>query len=425
MRAFFSAVKRPVLLAIVPQEQPAGRLRSALVFFVDIGWEGANSRFVARAYDLSRTEQEILEKFILGQSLEDIAQARCRSYNTVRTQFYSALGKCGLSSQVDLIREVVAGSMFQSLAAPAIEAARPQHCRALRLLRPGGRTLDVVASGDFSGRPILMLAGIGVQNVSPKKMAKFHAAGICLFAVSPPGLGHTDPAPEGTERLDCLADDVRFVLDQLGVKSAPFACFGTNLLMTMRLARRLPQQVSRIQSWITIPPARFRPEGVKGRPLNPVSSMAAALSISPALKDLVTRSGLRAWSLLGTRKMVKMHYRSEPETTEHLLSDPDALDAIDAGVKSAIRQGFHKDLLADAEAIHSDWFEDAQACPAPLEIVHGTQDKTNSIESVREFAQALEGRAHVTEVEDGGGFLHLTHEDLHVAFLRQIAQGAG
>lgn len=63
-------------------------------------------------YDLSRSEQEIFEQFVIGNKLEKIARDRNRSYCTVRAQFYSALKKCSLTSQVDLVREVVTGAML-------------------------------------------------------------------------------------------------------------------------------------------------------------------------------------------------------------------------------------------------------------------------------------------------------------------------
>lgn len=420
-RADYKDTERPILLAIVPHHAPEHDHRSALVFFIDIGWDEAIGRFIARAYDLSQSEQDILELFILGSSLEQIADIRGRSYKTVRTQFYSALNKCGMSSQVDLVREVVTGAMFQSFVPKVANASKHPHRRELHMLRPGGRRLEVVVSGDPMGAPIFMLASTGPQKFAPKKTKKFKDAGLCIYSISPPGLGYTDPEPEGVGRIDCLAEDVTAVMEQLGVSAAPFLCVGPNLVSTVRMAAKIPHRMTQIHSWITIPPTRFRTEAEAMETPNAVSAMGNASMISPAMRKLVTQSSIRAWAILGTRKMAKFQARSEPEIAEMLL-EPDTIDAIDEGFKSWMRQGFTKTVVTDAEDVHSDWYDDAGACPVPIKIVHGVRDKTNSIESVRRFAGAFPNKITVDEVCDGGGFLHITHEDLHVAYLKDLVR---
>lgn len=421
-RAFYKDVGRPILLAIVPHQDPRYDNRSALVFFIDVGWDEAISKFISRAYRMSQTEQEILELFILGNNLEQIAELRGRSFRTVRTQFYSALNKCGMSSQVDLVREAVAGAMFQSFMPRVANAAKHPHRREVHMLRPGGRTVEVIVTGDPKGRPIFMLASIGPQKFPPNRSKKFAQAGLCIYTISPPGLGHTDPEPPGAHRGSCLAEDVEAVMDQLGVSKAPFLCFASNLLSTVRLAAKLPHRMTRIQTWITIPPARFRSKAETSAATNAISAMGDASLISPTMKKLVTQSSLRAWAILGTRKMAKFQARSEPEIAEKLLV-PDTIDAIDEGFRSSIRQGFTKTVIGEAEEVHSDWYEDAKACPVPIQIVHGVHDKTNAIDGLRRFAQAFPDKITLDEIQDGGGFLHITHEELHVARLKSLSMG--
>lgn len=105
-----------------------------------------------------------------------------------------------------------------------------------------------------------------------------------------------------------------------------------------------------------------------------------------------------------------------------MLLDPDTINAIDEGFKSWMRQGFTKTVVTEAEDDHSDWFEDARACPVPIKIVHGVRDKTYSIESTRRFARAFPDMITLDEVGDGGGFLHVTHVDLHVAHLTELVR---
>lgn len=418
-RAYFKDAERPILLAIVPH---SGDSRAAFVFLVDIGWDEAIAKFISRAYDLTQTEQDVLEQFILGNSLDKIAESRSRSVQTVRTQFYSALNKCGLSSQVDLVREVVAGSMFQSFVPKVADAAKHPHRSEFRMPRPGGRILEVVASGDFSGKPIFTLASFGGQKFSPNRTRKFKDAGFCLYAISPPGFGYTTLEPDGEDHMDCLADDIVFMMDQLKLSGVPFMTFGPSLLPTVRLTRKLPGRISHIQSWLTMPPTRFHEKRGAEKTLNAISAMGNAAAVSPKFRDLVVRSSLRAWAVLGTRKMAKIQSRSEPEITQHLL-EPETINAIDEGFRSAIRQGFTPTVVRHAEESHSDWFADAVDCTAPVTIVHGENDKTNSMQSVRDFVQAAGKNYVLKEVRKAGGFLHVTHEDLFVASLKELAEG--
>lgn len=177
-RADYKDCERSILLAIVPHHTPEQDHRSALVFFIDIGWNEAIGRFVAHAYHLSQSEQDILELFILGTNLEQIAAIRRRLYKTVRTQFYAALNKCGMSSRVDLVREIVTRAMFQSLVPKVANAAKHPHRCELHLLRPGGRTLKVIVSGDVQGTPVFMLASAGPQKFAPKKPSSSRRRGF-------------------------------------------------------------------------------------------------------------------------------------------------------------------------------------------------------------------------------------------------------
>lgn len=53
---------------------------------------------------LTTSEQDVLQLFLAGQSIRDIAQKRSRSVHTVRTQFKAIMRKCQVSSQAELIR---------------------------------------------------------------------------------------------------------------------------------------------------------------------------------------------------------------------------------------------------------------------------------------------------------------------------------
>ncbi|WP_195763656.1 helix-turn-helix transcriptional regulator [Duganella guangzhouensis] len=59
---------------------------------------------VAEMFGLSGAEQRLATALADGQTLEQIAEVRCVSHNTVRTQVRSLLAKTGYSRQIDLVR---------------------------------------------------------------------------------------------------------------------------------------------------------------------------------------------------------------------------------------------------------------------------------------------------------------------------------
>jgi pimeloyl-ACP methyl ester carboxylesterase len=119
--------------------------------------------------------------------------------------------------------------------------------------------------------------------------------------------------------------------------------------------------------------------------------------------------------------MAKIQTKYAPELAPYLL-EPETIQAIDEGFRSAIRQGFTPTVVQQAKEMHSDWFPDALACRVPITIIHGKNDKNNSIESIQRFSKAVGKTASLVEVENAGDFLHLTHEDLFVAHLKKLAE---
>jgi pimeloyl-ACP methyl ester carboxylesterase len=118
--------------------------------------------------------------------------------------------------------------------------------------------------------------------------------------------------------------------------------------------------------------------------------------------------------------MAKIQSISEPAIAPYLL-DPETVQAIDEGFKSAIRQGFSQ-VIVDSEDVHSDWYADAAACKVAITLVHGSNDQTTSIASVREFAEDFPEMITLIEVADAGSFLHVTHEDLYIRHLKSFAR---
>jgi DNA-binding CsgD family transcriptional regulator len=70
---------------------------------------GQLSQRLERMYQMTPAEAQLTEALVNGKSLQEHAEARSVSMNTVRTQLKSAAAKTGARRQADLVRIVLTG----------------------------------------------------------------------------------------------------------------------------------------------------------------------------------------------------------------------------------------------------------------------------------------------------------------------------
>ena len=70
---------------------------------------GRLSQRLEALYRLTPAEGQLTEALVNGQSLQEYAQARCVTMNTLRMQLKSAAAKTGAKRQSDLVRIVLTG----------------------------------------------------------------------------------------------------------------------------------------------------------------------------------------------------------------------------------------------------------------------------------------------------------------------------
>jgi len=80
---------------------------------------GIFSRTLEALYRMTPAEAQLTEALVNGQSLQQYAEVRCVSLNTVRTQLKAAAAKTGARRQADLVRIVLTGPAILNPAAAA------------------------------------------------------------------------------------------------------------------------------------------------------------------------------------------------------------------------------------------------------------------------------------------------------------------
>jgi DNA-binding CsgD family transcriptional regulator len=70
---------------------------------------GRFSRRLEIMYEMTAAEAQLTEALVNGKSLQEFADSRRVSMNTVRTQLKSASAKTGARRQADLVRMILTG----------------------------------------------------------------------------------------------------------------------------------------------------------------------------------------------------------------------------------------------------------------------------------------------------------------------------
>ena len=406
-RAVDDATDRPATLAFVVMPGRGDRDRCVLLFVIDPERREEAEALMARAYGLTAAETEVVRAFLDGSSMQAIAACRGRSQATVRTQFQAALGKTGARSQAELMRNALALTQFVSQISDLTEVARHPHRKAAQILRPGGRTLDVVLAGEMTGAPLVFLSTLTHHALPPWAEARLQEAGLLAVHLWRPGFGRTDPPAADEEYLETLAGDLAAVLAQLGVERCPLVALNAATVDAVNLGRRCPERISRILVLGPVLPRPFQRRETLGTPWG--EAIYRTMGANPVLLRVMVRTGLRAWKLMGTRRFSAMQLGGSA-ADRAVLEQPDALVEFDRAMIESNAQGVEANVR-EAQRIISDWTEATQACQPPIELIHGTDDPCTDIVVSRAFANAFPERVRLTEIPGAGFYSLFSHPD--------------
>lgn len=402
-----------VTIACVRAHHDPERSPTALIFVIDPVWRNSAEGLLARAFGLSDAETEILMAFLEGINLRDIAAARGRSLATVRTQFQSVMTKMGARTQAELMRNAFALSQFLDEVDGIAEVATHPFRRKVDLLRPGGRSVEVVFSGDMNGDLVVFLTDITQFTFQASLEARFEAAGLCVASLCRPGKGATSPPPADLSYEDCLAGDIVALLDQMEVPSAKVLAHNLSTAIAYRMGGLIADRISQLLMLSTLVPRPFLNANKTSAPW--ASALMRAMDKSPTLFRMMMHAGLRAWKVLGTRRFNAIQLGGYPPDVE-LASAPETDKEFDAAMRMTLSQGGDYSEI-DLRFAVSDWSDWVADCKVPVTLVHGVFDQVADIEAVRRFAKAFEDKVKLIELDDAGFMTFLSHTEVILSAL--------
>lgn len=379
----------PVILRVSPVEGGGAR-PLALVVSTELVWPEGFQATVHEAFGLTAAEVEIVRGVTLGLPLRDIAEARGRSLETVRTQVRSVLAKTETHSQSELVR-VVLGLMDVALiptggtAGPAPRGAlepRPLH----ELRGPDGRRLTWIEFGDPAGRPVLyMHLDFGFIRWPAAAERAAAARGLRVIVPVRQGYGQTDPLTKGADHLEGVTRDYAAVLDHLGVTGAVVLPLGADLRFALNLAATRPDLVRGIVGAACQLP--IRTPGQYERMDKWQRFILANARHAPKVLPFLVQAGFSLARRLGKEAFFRQVNGGSPADME-AISRPDVRAAVLEGSDVCMTRTWSAHAAFTAECIGSekDWSALVRATRVPVLLLQGDQDPQSPVQTIRELA---------------------------------------
>jgi len=381
----------PVILRVGPVESAEAR-SLALVMSTEQVWPEGFEMTVQEAFGLTPAEVEIVRGISQGLPLKDIAEARGRSLETVRTQLRSILSKSETHSQSELVRVVLGlmdvATMPTEGVAPSIPLGTMDPVTFNHMKGADGRRLEWIEFGSPTGAPCLFLHlhyGLIRWPASAERAARLR--GLRVIVPVRAGYGQTDPLPRGVDHLDGVVTDYLTVLDRLGVRRAAVVALGADLRFAAALAARRPGQVTGILGCSAALPlthlAQYDPMGKWQR------FAQANARYAPNILAFVVRAGFSLAQRIG-KDVFFARLNATSVADMAALSKLEIREAMLAGSEVLLsgRHSAHQAFTDECITAERDWSGLLRACPVPVTLLQGDQDLQAPEVTIRDLLRA-------------------------------------
>jgi pimeloyl-ACP methyl ester carboxylesterase/DNA-binding NarL/FixJ family response regulator len=389
---------------------------------------GAAIAAQARAiYRLTEAEAAVVARFAEGVSLDRIAHERAVSLETIRTQIKAIKMKTGARDLPGLMRLLcgLASGAFAPAgetagqSGPAGQLGEPQSGS---MWLPDGRRFDFLRQGAANGEPLLLLHNLPYGAQLTRAAARYATQlGLSIIAPLRAGFCHSDPSAErDTEALlDQSSDDMRHLMDHLGIARASLIGHAAGATQAIRFATRYPERVSSIlivtrgpvwnKAWLRDVAPHHRAQSIIMRHM-------------PGAGRLLMGATLKHFNKYGARDYSERATRGSPsDLAAH--DDPEFLDLIGRGVTIGLRQG-PEIFCREWALMELDLTGEARLLPHPIRLIYGAEDPLLLPVFAERFGAAVP-KTELIRVPDAGHFLFYTHpREMLDAVIRDCASPA-
>jgi pimeloyl-ACP methyl ester carboxylesterase/DNA-binding CsgD family transcriptional regulator len=366
----------PVIMRISAVDS-ADERHLALALSTELVWPEGFSQTVAEAFGLTAAEVEVVQAITLGQPLKDIADARGRSVETVRTQMRSILAKTETHSQSELVRVVLAlmdVALLPAAATPVTEKAGLEERPFRHLTTPQGRRLEWIEFGDPQGKPVLyMHLDYGLIRWPATAERAALARGLRVIVPVRAGYGGSSPMPKGADQSASGAADYAAVLDHLGIRQASILCLGADLRYAMILANTRPGLVTGILGCAAQLPLRTAAQYERMDKWQ--RFILANARYAPKILPFLVQAGFSLARRLGKESFFTQVNGGSPADME-TFARPEVRAAMLSGSDICMTPKFsaHEAFAKECIGSERDWSDVVRACKVPVVLLQGDQD---------------------------------------------------
>jgi pimeloyl-ACP methyl ester carboxylesterase/DNA-binding CsgD family transcriptional regulator len=378
----------PVIVRVGPVESDRKK-PLALVVSTELVWPEGFALTVQEAFGLTLAEVEIVQGITLGLPVKDIAEARGRSPDTVRTQLRSILAKTETHSQSELVR-VVLGLMdvAQMPTGGLVPLPRTHGLDAVpfqTLIAPDGRRLDYIEFGQPGGTPVLYMHldyGLIRWPATAERAARLR--GLRVIVPVRAGYGRSELHKKRADHVAGVARDYAAVLDHLGIRRCAVICLGADLRFALRLAQDRPALVQAILGCAAQLPLQTSAQ--YDRMDKWQRFILANARYAPKVLPFLVQAGFSLARRLGKEKFfaqvnggsaADMETFARPEVREAILEGSEVC----LGAKLSAYEAFTRECISSER----DWSALVRAATVPVVLLQGDQDPQTPVLSIREL----------------------------------------
>ncbi|WP_237151462.1 LuxR C-terminal-related transcriptional regulator [Oryzibacter oryziterrae] len=385
----------------------AGRL---LVTVEDFQWNPMMDMVLVEGYELTASEVMVLRSFMAGLSLQQIADQRERSVETVRTQIKQIMAKTDTRSQLELLRLLLS---FNALTAAsgavqtksAVDAGPDAAGVAERFwtwISANGRRYDVFQSGDPSGHVCLHLhSSMGFYKLPQATRDLALTRGLSIWSVIRPGYGQSGPMPPISSYLEELVSDLMALLESRRVQRLSILAEGVAFRMAVLLANRLGDRCVGLSVGAPTLWTAAQTAGDHDQQWHRILFQTA--TSSPAILPFVVKAAFAFARRHSPEQYLAKIYKNTPEDVA-VLKDPEfrqlaaAAHAVCIGSDNVSHKAYTEGVLLAME----DWSQDLRLIRCPVTVYYGQADLSLRPEAMQNLKavcphmqlHCIEGAAH-------------------------------
>ncbi len=375
--------------------QPEGAAPFVIAVTSELGWPPGFSELLRDAFGLTPAETRVIRGLAEGRSLQEIADSRGRSLETVRAQLKAIMSKTETRSQSELVRLVLSTmDMAQDDdSEPSQPTDRsvgydtliPRDFRSMKL--SDGRRLDYLVLGDPKGRPCLFFPqNFGLVRWPASAEAEATRRRLRIIVPVRPGFGKSSPIPEDRDYGPTLSADLAQLLDHLDVSRVPMLTLGDDSYLAFAFNAANPGRATALIACGGVLPLS-RPEQYD-RMEKWHRFILAGARYTPHLLPFMVKAGAAMARRLGKRSFVQAVYgKSAADTATFEI--PEVFEAMTCGSEVTISDEHSAhDAFARELILHetSDWRPALAALRGlPVHFINGMQDPQVPPETLQEY----------------------------------------